>query len=458
MEARSLGFFCEACSGELLGGAPAVPVRRVSSDSRHTQPGDLFVALSGDVFDGHEFISDAVAKGAAGVVVEREKLAAPVSCPAIVVANTRQALGKLAARYRRDFHLPIIGICGSNGKTTTKELVAAVLREKLNTLWSEASFNNDIGVPATLLRLESLHQAAVVELGTNHPGELAPLISWAEPRYGVLTSIGREHLEFFGDMESVVREEGTLAQMLPHNGKLFLDGDGEWTDAITSRAAAPVVRLGFRQGNQWRGRVSRLDTNGVTFHVRAPIPEYCGEYRVNLLGRHQVLNALYAIALGAELGVSAEQVRSGLATCKPARMRLQLWELNGVRVLDDAYNANADSMIAALQTLRDVPCKGRRLAVLGEMAEQGAHSEAAHEEVGRRAAELGVGQLFAVGKMGPILARGARHAGLNRVLEFADVESAAAAVKSFLRSGDVLLLKASRRARFERLVELLRAN
>ena len=172
--------------------------------------------------------------------------------------------------------------------------------------------------------------------------------------------------------------------------------------------------------------------------------------------RHQVVNALFAIALGVELGLSRSQIERGLAECQPAKMRLQLWESNGVRVLDDAYNANADSMLAALQTLQELPCKGRRVAVLGDMAELGAHSEAAHEEVGRRVAELGIGQLFAVGKMAPVMGRGARDAGLNRVLEFADVETAAAAIKLFLKQGDLLLLKASRATRIERIGELLR--
>jgi UDP-N-acetylmuramoyl-tripeptide--D-alanyl-D-alanine ligase len=458
VESRSLAYVSEACAGELLGGPPDLAVRRVGTDSRHTQPGELFVALSGDVFDGHKFIGEAVVKGAAAVMVEQGKAPDPLRCPVIIVENTRRALGRLARRYRQDFQLPIIAICGSNGKTTTKELVAAVLRQKLNTLWSESSFNNDIGVPATLLRLESTHQAAVLEVGTNHPGELAPLIELFEPRYGVVTNIGREHLEFFGDIDGVVREEGKIAEMLPGNGRLFLNGDSEWSDRLSHRATAPAVRLGFGEHNQWRGRVLRFDKDGVTFLVSGPRGDYCGEYRVNLLGRHQVLNSLYAIAVGAELGVGPEEVKSGLAACKPPPMRLQLWDFNGVRVLDDAYNANADSMIAALETLRDIPCKGRRLAVLGEMAELGNQSEAAHEEVGRRAAELGVGQLFAVGAMSSVLARGAREAGLTRVLEFPNVESAAPAVKSFLRSGDVLLLKASRRAHFERLAALLKSD
>jgi UDP-N-acetylmuramoyl-tripeptide--D-alanyl-D-alanine ligase len=167
---------------------------------------------------------------------------------------------------------------------------------------------------------------------------------------------------------------------------------------------------------------------------------------------------VFALAIGVELGLSRGEIEKGLAACKPAKMRLQLWEHNGVRVLDDAYNANADSMLAALQTLQDLPCKGRRVAVLGDMSELGAQSEAAHEEVGRRAAELGIGQLFAIGKMASVLARGARGAGLSRVIEFADVETAAGAVKSFLKQGDLMLLKASRAARLERVAEILRAG
>jgi UDP-N-acetylmuramoyl-tripeptide--D-alanyl-D-alanine ligase len=202
----------------------------------------------------------------------------------------------------------------------------------------------------------------------------------------------------------------------------------------------------------------RPDKQGVSFRVAGPRPELTGQYRIPLVGRHQVVNALFAIAVGGELGLGRPEISQGLARCQASKMRLQLWEHNGIAVLDDAYNANADSMLAALETLRELPCRGRRVAVLGEMAELGAHSEAAHEEVGRRAAELGIGQLFTVGRMASLMARGARGAGLNRVLEFADVEGAGLALKQFLRSGDLLLLKASRSARLERIAQILRGN
>jgi UDP-N-acetylmuramoyl-tripeptide--D-alanyl-D-alanine ligase len=459
MESRHMKFIAKACAGKQLSGSPVVLVSGVCTDSRRAQAGDLFVALRGERFDGHDFLDNAIAKGAAAVMVERRKIPAKLpKCAVIAVSNTRKALGKLAAVYRKDFSLPIIVVGGSNGKTTTKDLIASVLRQKLATLWSNASFNNDIGVPLTLLRLEKSHQVAVMEAGTNHPGELAPLVKMIRPKHGVVTNIGREHLEFFGDIDGVVEEEGWLAELLPAEGKLFLDGDNPWTPHILRRTRATVVRIGLAESNDWRAGNIRLNSHSISFQVEAREEKFSGEYRVNLLGRHQAINALFAIAIGAESGLSREEIHRGLAECKPPNMRLQLWECNGVRVLDDAYNANADSTLAALQTLRDLPCNGRRVAVLGDMAELGAHSQAAHAEMGRCTAELGIGQLFAVGKMASVMARAARDAGLNRVFEFTDVESAGAAVKNFVKTGDTLLLKASRAAQLERISEILRAE
>ena len=451
-------FVAEACAAKLERGSADIFVQRACTDSRQAQAGDLFFAISGERFDGHDFLQEVAARGVAAVVVEREKVPAPSpECAVLAVDDTRAALGRFAAACRRKFDLPVVCVGGSNGKTTVKELIASALRQKLATLWSEASFNNDIGVPLTLLRLEKSHQAAVLEAGTNHPGELAPLVKIIQPKYGVITNIGREHLEFFGDLAGVAQEEGALAELLPEDGRLFVNGDNEWTEEIVRRTRARAVRVGLGERNEWRAKRIRPDKNGVTFHVDAPKMDWNGEYRVNLLGRHQATNALLAMAVSEELGLGRPAVRDGLAGCKPAKMRLQFWEAGGVRVLDDTYNANADSALAALETLCDLPLQGRRVAVLGDMNELGAHSEAAHAEVGRRAAELGIGQLFAVGKMAPVTARAARDAGLARVIEFADVEAAVKAVRSFLKTGDVILLKASRAVRLERIAETLRA-
>ena len=432
-------------------------VTRVCTDSRQAREGDLFIAVRGDRFDGHDFLSEVAAKKVAAVVVARARLPLPpVDVPVIVVDDTRAALGRLAGQYRRDFSLPVVAVAGSNGKSTTKELVASVLRQKFSTLWSEASFNNDIGVPHTLLQLERRHQAAVLEVGTNHPGELAPLVAMIQPRFGIITSLGREHLEFFGGLDGVVEEEGALAELLPSDGKLFLNTTSGLAERIAHRSSAPVVRIDWEAQNDWSVGQVKLDDSGTAFFVRAPRPDFDGEFRVPLLGRHQVLNALFAIAVGAELGLSAEEVRCGLLACRPLKMRLQLWEAHGLRVLDDCYNANADSMLAALETLHDLPCAGRRIAVLGDMAELGAHAADAHTEVGRRAAELGVHQLVAVGQMASRTAQAAREAGLREVREFPSAEEAASALQELVQPSDVVLLKASRVVGLERVSEALK--
>ena len=458
MEPRTLDFVAAACSGQLLQGDPAALATRVTTDSRHAQGGDLFIALAGERFDGHDYLADVQARGARAVLVERRRLPLrlPACCGVIAVENTRKALGLLAARYRADFHVPMIVVAGSNGKSTTKELLAAVLRQRFATLWSHASFNNDIGVPLTLLQLERHHQAAVLEAGTNHPGELAALLDIIQPQYGVLTSIGREHLEFFGDLAGVAREEGVLAEKLPAHGRLFLNADTPLADSIATRACAALTRTGRLPAHDWQASRLRMDEHGSTFSVRGPRLDYSGDYRVNLVGSHQVSNALLAIAAGAELGLTSDEIRRGLNACAPLKMRLQVWEAHGVRVLDDAYNANADSMLAALQTLHDLPCSGRRIAVLGDMAELGLHTAEAHAEAGRRAAELGVHQLFAVGRMASHTVNSARQAGLHDSYAFQDVTEAARALQHRTHGGDLVLLKASRVSGLERIAEALR--
>jgi len=454
MEPRSLKFIADAVRGESRGAPSDTMVARVCTDSRLAEPGDLFIALSGERFDAHRFLPEVASRGVAAIIAERRKLPADFrACAVIVVDDTRRALGELGARYRMDFTLPIVAVGGSNGKTTTKELIASVLRQKRATLWSEASFNNEVGVPLTLLRLERAHQAAVLETGANHPGELAPLLRWIAPRYGVLTNIGREHLEFFGDLAGVAQEEGVVAACLPPGGALFINGDSEFADGIAVRSRARVVRAGLGDRNDFRVERIRIDDRGAAFRVKTPNAALDGEYRIQLLGRHQAVNAALALAVGAELGLDAPSIARGLEACAPPKWRMQLLDASGVRLLADAYNANADSMIAALQTLCELPCKGRRVAALGDMAELGEASAAAHAEVGRRVAESRLDQLFAVGQRATGIAAAARGGGMTSVTEILEVESAARAVREFARPGDIVLVKASRSMRLERIID-----
>jgi UDP-N-acetylmuramoyl-tripeptide--D-alanyl-D-alanine ligase len=456
MEPRTLKYVAAAAEGRLFSGSPEQTVTRISTDSRKVEPGDLFFALAGETCDGHDFVADAARTGVAAIVAEVGKLPPGFdACPVIAVDNTRLALGRLGAAYRREFDLPVIAVGGSNGKTTTKELIASVLRQKKAALWSESSFNNDVGVPLTLSRLERSHEAAVLEAGTNHPGELRALMRMILPRYGVITNIGREHLEFFHDLVGVAREEGAIAEALPYDGVLFLNGDNPWSEDIARRARCRVVMVGMNGGNDFEARHVQVSESGAEFHIDCRRPGVSGPYRINLLGRHQITNAMLAVAVGAEMGLRRAEIERGLLECVPAKMRLQLCNPGGIRILEDCYNANADSMLAALQTLRELPCVGRRVAVLGDMSELGECSRAAHVEVGRRAARSRLDQLFAIGRRASQIAAAARDTGFKSVVEITDVEPAAQAVKEFARPGDVVLVKASRSMRLERITQAL---
>jgi UDP-N-acetylmuramoyl-tripeptide--D-alanyl-D-alanine ligase len=391
------------------------------------------------------------------LVIERgREVRGEAGCAVVEVASPKAALGCLAAAWRREFELHVIAVGGSNGKTTTKELLASVVSRRFLTLRSPASFNNDVGVPLTLLQLEASHRAAVLEVGTNHPGELAPLVRMIRPRVGVVTSVGREHLEHFGTLEGVAAEEGWLAELIPADGMLFVNGDSPLMERVIRRCPAPVVQVGVLPHNDWRGTVRSISHEVLEFRVEAPSPAHCGTYRVALPGRHQMFNTMLAVAVGAHLGLSREEVTRGLANCTALPRRMESWMSRGIRVLDDAYNANADSVLAALQTLRDVPCEGRRIAVLGDMAELGERGPALHAEVGAHAALLKVDQLFAVGRMAAVVGAAARRAGLMRVLEFADPAAVVGPVLRFARAGDVVLVKASRVLQLERVSDALR--
>lgn len=455
MEPRSLQQIARDCAGTVRGGDAQAVVRRVCTDSRAVETGDLFVALKGDRFDGHKYLAEVAGRGAVGALVEASMGDLPLPLPSVVVDGTRPALGSIAAAYRKSFEPRMIAVGGSNGKTSAKELIAVVLTQRFRTLWSEASFNNDIGVPLTLLRLKQEHEVAVVEVGTNHPGELKPLVQMVQPQIGVITSLGREHLEFFADMAGVCREEGGLAELLPADGTLYFGADNEWGEEILRRTQATVVRVGLSEGCDWRASDVRLSMKGTAFHVVSPVAEYSGQYRVRLLGRHHAVNALFAIAVGAQLGMSRAEIQQGLNKAAPPPHRMELCRCGAVQVLDDSYNANADSVAAALRTLASLPCKGNRMAVLGDMAELGAHGDAAHAEAGRVAAELDLGQLLVIGEKGAVTAAAAREAGLHRVLEFGNIEALSDALKKVVRPGDLVLLKASRRMRLERVAESL---
>ncbi len=455
MEPRTLQYFADAAAGELTPPAGDIVVPGLSTDSRALKPGELFVAVTGENFDGHDFVAGAAAKGACGVVMEKARGAGTFQgCPVIAVRNSREALGLIASRYRGEFDPLMVAVGGSNGKTTTKEILASIFRTRWPVVWSPASFNNEIGVPLSLLRIGREHRAAVLEAGTNHPGELAPLLGMIRPRFGIVTSIGREHLEFFGDLQGVICEEGAMAEAVPADGVLVLNGDSPGWEEIAGRSRARVVRAGFGAGNDWRAEAWRVEERGVWFRAAAPSSEWSGEYHVPLLGRHQVVNALLALAVAAESGFTREETAAGLAACPPPKMRLRLQWTGGVGWVNDAYNSNPESLTAALETLAALPCAGRRFAVLGDMLELGGASRAAHLEAGRAVAAAGIEGLWAVGQWAGVTAEGARSGGLGAVVAIPDSRTAAEILTRALSPGDIVLLKGSRGARLESVEEL----
>ena len=458
MEPVTLQFIAEASQGTFHPHeAGCVSVSGVCTDSRRLRAGNVFLALCGERFDGHDFLKDPELEKASAVVVSQARLTdVPPGMPAVSVRDTREALGLIAAAHRKQFSLPVFCVAGSNGKTTTKELLAALLETQFSTLRSQASFNNDIGVPLSLLELDGSHRAAVLEAGTNHPGELAPLVRLIDPRYGVVPQIGREHLEHFGDIDGVIAEESALGEGLPADGVLFLNGDCNAARPLASRTSARVVRTGFDAGNDWQARILGNDWNSTRFEVTAPEPEWCGVFEIAVPGRHMVSNALLALAAAAELRVEPEAARKALSQFSGAKQRLQWSEQRGIRWLDDTYNANTDSTLASLQTLSELPCTGRRVAVLGDMAELGDHTAEAHREVGAAAYRLGIDLLVCIGRSAAHTANGA--SGMPQVLVFPDVGRAILALRPLLQPGDCVLAKASRSSRLERLFEALKVE
>ena len=457
MEPLPLHFFSEASHGRLVNDLGDIEIERVVTDSRTTRPGDLFVALRGDRFDAHDFISEAIDGGASAVLCSESNIhSPPLNLPTLWVRDTRIALGQIAAAYRARHWVQMVCIAGSNGKTTTKEWLAALLSTRFKTLHSEASFNNDVGVPLSLLRLDSSHAAAVIEAGTNHPGELAPLIRMIAPTVGLVPNIGREHLEHFLNLQGVIDEESALGEALPSSGTLFLNGDLLESDILAQRTKASVVRVGFGPQNDWIIRLIETRWRSTRFHLIAPKSAWTGEFELGMNGRHMVGNAVLALAAAAEMGVGPEEARQALAGFHGVKQRLHCSEIKGVRLIDDTYNANTDSMLAALQTLADIPCFGRRIAILGDMAELGSNSAESHREIGAAAADLYVNLVIAIGQFASITAQAARGSAL--CLAFDSIESALPDIHRLVQSGDLVLAKASRSSQLERVLESLRCD
>ncbi len=449
MDNLSLAQIAKLAGGSISADDTSALVSRISTDSRTLREGDLFVPLRGDNFDGHKFVEQAAERGAAGAMVEEDwKGKVPRGFALIRVADTLVGYQTLAANYRASLPLKVIAITGSNGKTSTKDFVASTLAKKFRVTKTGGNFNNHVGLPQTMLGANRDDEIAVWEIGMNHPGEIAALAKLAAPDVGIITNIGIAHIEFMGSQEAIAEEKGALAEAA--TGTLILNADDAFSEGIAKRTRAKVLLAGIEKGAVRATDISQHST-GSEFTIlegahrcRAQLP---------VPGIHMVQNAMLAVAAGRVFGLSIEECAVGLASTPLTKARLQILEIDGIQFIDDSYNANPDSMKAALRTLVELDADGRRIAVLGEMGELGAESERGHREVGEAAAALRIDELIAVGAAGAGIASAAQHAGLENSVAVDSADEAAERLGKNAAPGDLILVKGSRSARMERVLE-----
>jgi UDP-N-acetylmuramoyl-tripeptide--D-alanyl-D-alanine ligase len=451
----TLGEIARATGGEMVDGDPELTLSSVSVDSRRMDPGGLFVALRAER-DGHDFAAAAVEAGAAAVLVEQPVADLPVGTGLVRVGDTGAALSVLGAhaRARLPESIPVVGITGSTGKTSTKDLTAGALGAAFPVTASPASWNNEIGVPLTLLATDEAAGAVVLEMGARGKGHIAALCAVAHPTVGVITNIGMAHAEFFGSRAEVAGAKGELVDALPSEGTAVLNADDDTTPDLAARTAATVLTVGLTAGADVRISEVRLDDElRPSFGLQTPWGE--AEFGpLAMRGAHQATNAAFAVAVAGVLGVSLERAATGLATAAGSAWRMELTRTpGGLLVLNDAYNANPASMRAALHALAQLG-SGRRFAVLGHMAELGDHSDNFHHLIGRQAVSCLLRMLVVVGREAAGIAEAARAGGVD-VVEVDTADEALAVVSGELLPGDAVLVKASRVVGLERLAVAL---
>ncbi|MCC6442278.1 MAG: UDP-N-acetylmuramoyl-tripeptide--D-alanyl-D-alanine ligase [Armatimonadetes bacterium] len=445
--------------GRLLAGDAAMPVTGTATDSRAVRKGDLFFALKGERADGHDYLTQAFERGAAAAVVAREVLCPPGK-GLVLAGDPLKALGDLAAGYRQRFPAQVVGITGSVGKTSAKEMAIAVLGACFSVLKSEGNLNTEIGLPSTLFRLEAAHRIAVLEMGMRGPGEIARLCEIARPSVGAITNIGISHIERLGSREAIARAKAEILESLPPDGVAVLNVDDPFLGFLKSRFSGKAFTFGLSPAADVRAEAIETVTHregkpGLRFDLITPTGRT--EAFLPALGRYHIANALLACAVGISFEMPPEAVAEGLAAFRNAPMRMEPVSLKrGGLLLNDAYNASPASMQAALDTLAETP-GSPRIAVLGDMLELGPESEGAHRQVGEMVARAALGWLITVGERAKAIAKGAAASGMGRDTIFVcETHSEAALIVREKNTGQaVILLKGSRGMEMERVAEIL---
>ncbi len=447
----------ETVGGRLLGdGDPAITVTKVETDSRSVTEGALFVPLVGERFDGHAFLNQALEGGCAACFTQRERDSyLPGKCY-IKVDSTQKALRDLARHYKQKFSIPFIGVTGSVGKTTTKDMVAAVLSEKFKVLKTEGNFNNEVGLPLTLLRLSPEHEICVLEMGMNHFKEIDYLADIVEPQVAVITNIGDAHIENLGSRENILKAKCEIFDHMPADALVVLNGDDELLSTLRGTLPYKTVWVGGNPGLEYRAL--SVESDGVRY-VHCDVSTPGGDFAIDIpaLGGHMIYPTLTATAIGVHFGMTNEEIAKGVLRFAPTKMRMNILPRGEeITILDDAYNANPQSMRAAVEVLSKTK-SGRKVAVLGDMFELGPLAPALHAGVGEYLGKAGVDCLVAVGEQSEHMAKAAEDAGVSEVYWRPTKKEALTVLEQIVRPDTTFLVKASRGMEFEELVAFLKS-
>ena len=447
----SVDEICQAVSGKVCQ-TGATAFSGISTDTRKVEAGDLFVALVGETFDGHRFVEQAFERGAVGAIVSQEVPAAEGKT-VIRVGDTLLAYQNIARLYRERFDRPFVAITGSNGKTTTKDMVAAVLEHRYAICKTQANFNNEIGLPFTLLSMKENDEAAVVEMGMRGLGQIAQLTRIAHPTIGVVTNVGETHMEILGSIDNIALAKSELLQALPARGVAILNGDDERVRKMADVTRAQVVLFGIDgDGLDVRAKDITKCAGGTSFVCCVADGEK--EMTVPAFGLHNVQNALAAIAVGRTLGMTLDEIAAGLASFVPSGMRFAVQRIGDYTFINDAYNASPRSTAGAIDNLAEV-ADGRKIVVFGDMLELGDIAEEAHRGIGKKAAEKGVDAIFTYGSLARLAAEEAEVCGVGTAIAYDSHEEIAEKLKTYMQAGDTVLVKGSRGMKMETVIKLI---
>lgn len=458
----SLNDVLKATAGTLVSGLPETFFHGISTDSRSIKKGNLFVALKGDQFDGHDFLKAVIKEGAVGILAHDEgkinQIPSGSISSVIKVVDTQVALGDLAQAWRKKFNIPVIGLTGSSGKTTTKEMIAAILGREKNILKTEGNLNNLIGLPQTIFRLNAKHEIMILEMGTNIRGEIKRLTQIAQPNIGLITNIGPAHLAGFGSVDVVTEEKKDLFFNMPPSGIAIINLDDkavatsneQWRGAKVTFSMSPNADISVKD-------IEKNGARGVSFNL--VIDGNAQKVEMKIVGLHHVYNAMAAAAVAFATGIDQKTIAEGLAAFRPFSGRMEMIKLhNGSFLLDDSYNANPASVREALMTLKDLKTNRNGFVFLGDMLELGVESEEMHRKIGMLMATIGVNALFLQGDFSKITAGGAQEGGLSpeNIFFLSDKENGIDYLKKHLKKGDWILVKGSRGMKMERIVAQIR--